>query len=99
MCVCNLFLSENSLTVEPNHPVLLGESFRFTRTLFPREEMEIHDNSLNNLDDEIFSVFIILRNADRGGSRAAATSKMECNYHKSLHLRCCSSPRSASGRL
>ena len=42
MCVCNLFLSENSLTVEPNHPVLLGESFRFTRTLFPREEMEIH---------------------------------------------------------
>ena len=38
----------------------------------------------------------------RGGSRAAATSKMEhfviaVNYYnKALHLRCCSSPRSAS---
>ena len=43
----------------------------------------------------------------RGGSRAAATSNMECfaiivnglavNYYpKALHLRCCSSPRSAS---
>ena len=38
----------------------------------------------------------------RGGSRAAATSKMECfvkavnYYHKALHLGCCSSPRSAS---
>ena len=77
MDVCNLFLSENSLTVEPNHPVLLGETFRFTRTVFPREEIEIHDNSLNNSDDEIFSVFIILRNADRGGSRAAATHRPE----------------------
>ena len=47
----------------------------------------------------------------RGGSRAAATSKMERfviivngwkleavnYYHKALHLGCCSSPRSASG--
>ena len=45
----------------------------------------------------------------RSGSRAAATSKMECfvinssrfpavnYYHKALHLGCCSSPRSASG--
>ena len=46
----------------------------------------------------------------RGGSRAAATSKMECfviivndwkleavnYYRKELHLGCCSSPRSAS---
>ena len=42
----------------------------------------------------------------RGGSRAAATSKMERfviivnglanSYHKALHLGCCSSPRSAS---
>ena len=36
----------------------------------------------------------------RGGSRAAATSKVECfvinYYHKALHLGCCSSPRSAS---
>ena len=41
----------------------------------------------------------------RGGSRAAATSKMERfviivngwkHYHKALHLGCCSSPRSAS---
>ena len=38
----------------------------------------------------------------RSGSRAAATSKMECfviivnYYHKALHLGCCSSPRSAS---
>ena len=30
----------------------------------------------------------------RGGSRAAATYKME--RHKALHLECCSSPRSAS---
>ena len=37
----------------------------------------------------------------RGGSRAAATSKMERleavnYYHKVLHLGCCSSPKSAS---
>ena len=46
----------------------------------------------------------------RGGSKAAATSKMECfviivngfrlpavnYYHKALHIGCCSSPRSAS---
>ena len=38
----------------------------------------------------------------RGGSRTAATSKMECfvitvnYYHKVLHLGCCSSPRSDS---
>ena len=43
----------------------------------------------------------------RGGSRAAATSKMECfvikvnyyykhYYHKALHLGYCSSPKSAS---
>ena len=37
----------------------------------------------------------------RGGSRAAATSKMERleavnYYHKVLHLGCCSIPRSAS---
>ena len=40
----------------------------------------------------------------RGGSRTAATSKMERfmimeavnYYHKALHLGCCSSPRSAS---
>ena len=39
----------------------------------------------------------------RGGSRTAATSKMELfviivngYYHKVLHLGCCSSPRSAS---
>ena len=38
----------------------------------------------------------------RGGSRTAATSKMEHfviivnYYHKVLHLGCCSSPRSAS---
>ena len=37
----------------------------------------------------------------KGGSRAAATSKMERfviivnYYHKALHLGCCSSPRSA----
>ena len=36
----------------------------------------------------------------RGGSRAAATSKMErFLYHKALHLGCCSSPRSASGYI
>ena len=48
----------------------------------------------------------------RGRSRTAATSKMECfviivngwklpavnYYHKTLHLGCCSSPRSASER-
>ena len=38
----------------------------------------------------------------RGGSRAAATSTMErfviiVNYHKALHLGCCSSLRSTSG--
>ena len=38
----------------------------------------------------------------KGGSRAAATSKMEPfviivnYYHKALHLGCCSSPRSVS---
>ena len=33
----------------------------------------------------------------KGGSRTAATSKMErFYYHKGLHLGCCSSPRSAS---
>ena len=41
-------------------------------------------------------------NINRGGSRTAATSKMERfviivnYYHKALHLGCCSSPRSAS---
>ena len=32
----------------------------------------------------------------RGGSRAAATSKIERFVHRALHLGCCSSPRSAS---
>ena len=32
-----------------------------------------------------------------GGSRAAATTKMERHYHKALHLGCCSGPGSASG--
>ena len=46
----------------------------------------------------LLSILILFR----GGSRAAATSKMECfviivnYYHKALHLGCCSSPRSAS---
>ena len=42
--------------------------------------------------------------ASKGGSRTAATSKVEPAklpavnyYHKELHLGCCSSPRSASG--
>ena len=36
----------------------------------------------------------------RGGSRTAATSKMErCVIHQALHLGCCSSPRSASEHL
>ena len=42
-------------------------------------------------------------NISRGGSRAAATSKMERfmiivngYFHKALHLECCSSPRSDS---
>ena len=42
----------------------------------------------------------------RGGSRAAAISKMECfviivnnYYHKALHLGCCSSPRCASDTI
>ena len=41
--------------------------------------------------------------ATRGGSKAAATSKMKRfviivnGFHKAFHLGCCSSPRSASG--
>ena len=50
------------------------------------EKQKITEN-LNNYFTNIGS---------RGGSRAAATSKMECFYHKALHLGCCSSPRSAS---
>ena len=57
------------------------------------EKQKITEN-LNNYVTNIGS---------RGGSRAAATSKMECfviivnYYHKAPHLGCCSIPRSASG--
>ena len=58
---------------------------------------------MSNIYDETFF-------GSRGGSRAAATSKMErfeitvngfaVNYHhKALHLACCSSPRSAYGKV
>ena len=45
----------------------------------------------------------IISTVTRGGSRTAATSKMELfviivnYYHRVLHLGCCSSPRSVSG--
>ena len=53
-----------------------------------------------------YSDYKNIKTVIRGGSRTAATSKMERfviivngfqDYHKALHLGCCSSPRSASG--
>ena len=64
----------------------------------PCNKLDDTSNKKENLDDS-FTLNIDLR----GGSRAAATSKMEHfviivnGFYKALHRKCCSSPRSASG--
>ena len=63
--VCNSLLSEYSLTVEQKPPVLMADT-SFSKnastsssTQEPPEELQNHDNSVSNLDEELLLVLII----------------------------------------
>ena len=67
--VCNLLLSEDSLTAEPRPPVLIADTSISdnisapSNTEEPREEIQNHDNSVSDMDEELLSVLINLQNA------------------------------------
>ena len=62
--VCNLLLSEDSLTAEPRPPVLIADTSISDNLFAPsnkeesREEKQNHGNSVSNLDEELLSVLI-----------------------------------------
>ena len=68
--VCNLLLSEDSLTAEPRPPVLIADTSIFdnssapSNTEEPREDIQNHDNSVSDIDEEHLSVLINLQNAE-----------------------------------
>ena len=68
--VCNLLLSEDSLTAEPRPPVLIADTSISDNTSAPsnteepREEIQNHDNSVSDMDEELLSVLINLQNAE-----------------------------------
>ena len=70
--VCDLLLSEDSLTAEPRPPVLIADTSISDNTSAPlnaeepREETQNHDNSVSNMDEELLSVLIDLQNAEPG---------------------------------
>ena len=68
--VCNLLLSEDSLTAEPRPPVVIVDTSISDNTSAPsnteepREEIQNHDNSVSDMDEELLSVLINLQNAE-----------------------------------
>ena len=68
--VCNLLLSEDSLTEEPRPPVLIADTSISDNTSAPLnteepwEEIQNHDNSVSDMDEELLSVLINLQNAE-----------------------------------
>ena len=70
--VCHLLLSEDSLTAEPRPPVLIADTSISDNTSAPsnreepREEIQNHNNSVSDLDEELLSVLINLTNAEPG---------------------------------
>ena len=68
--VCNLLLSEDSLTPEPRPPVLIADTSICDNTSAPsnpeepREEIQNHDNSVSDVDEKLLSVLINLQNAE-----------------------------------
>ena len=89
--------------------ILFTKSNRIKRFMFSRKGKLV--NKRNTLHKKVSVLGVILvriqpkcgktRHVVRGGSRAAATSKMKRSViianGLALHLGCCSSPRSASG--
>ena len=68
--VCNLLLSEDSLTAELRLPVLIADTSISDNTSIPsntekpQEEIQNHDNSVSDMDEELLSVLINLQNAE-----------------------------------
>ena len=62
--VCDLLLSEDSLTAEPRPPVLIADTSISDNTSItsntevPQEEIQNHDNSVSNIDKELLLVLI-----------------------------------------
>ena len=73
--VCHLLLSEDSLTAEPRPPVLIADTSISDNTSAPsnreepREEIQNHNNSVSDLDEELLSVLINLTNAEPGAQQ------------------------------
>ena len=68
--VYNLLLSEDSLAAEPRPPVLVADTSIYDNTSAPsnteepREEIQNHDNSVSDMDEELLSVLINLQKAE-----------------------------------
>ena len=68
--VCNLSLSEDSSPAEPRPSVLITDTSISDNTSAPsnseepQEEIQDHDNSLSDMDEELLLVLIILQNAE-----------------------------------
>ena len=68
--VCNLLLSEDSLTAEPRSPFLIADTSISDNTCAPsnseepRQEIQNHDNSVSDMDEELLSVLINLQNSE-----------------------------------
>ena len=68
--VCDLLLPEDSLTAEPRPSVLIADTSISdnisapSNTEEPREEIQNHDNSVSDMDEELLSVLINLQNAE-----------------------------------
>ena len=68
--VCNLLLSKDSLTAEPRPPVLIADTSVSDNTSAPsnteepREEIQNHDSSVSDMDEEFLSVLFNLQNAE-----------------------------------
>ena len=68
--VCNLLLSKDPLTAEPRPPVLIADTSVSDNTSAPsnteepREEIQNHDNSVSDMDEEFLSVLFNLQNAE-----------------------------------
>ena len=68
--VCDLLLPEDSLTAEPRPSVLIADTSISdnisapSNTEEPREEIQNHDNSVSDMDEELLSVLINLQNIE-----------------------------------
>ena len=89
--------------------ILFTKSNRIKRFMFSRKGKLVNKRNTLHKKVSVFGVILVriqpkcgkTRHVVRGGSRAAATSKMKrfviIANGLALHLGCCSSPRSASG--